>query len=122
MPPGMGHAVPAPIPCFVPVHVCVPKADALPGMSPSRMGPNRYPRQRHGVVTDPPAFLLDTAAVVWYNFEVYVGKETFTFALDIVGIELRPYGILVTVDGGDQYIICGGPNPEMMFLNFYKKA
>lgn len=48
--------------------------------------------------------------------------EPFKFHEEIVSLETQPYGLLITVRSGDRYILCGGPTPTTMFVNFYKKA
>lgn len=54
--------------------------------------------------------------------ELFVGTKLFVLPGEIVTVSAQSYGLLITIKSGDQYLLCGGPQPVTMFLHFYKKA
>jgi hypothetical protein len=49
-------------------------------------------------------------------------REMFSFTEDIIRIKSEPYGLLVIVKSGDQFLIVGGPDLKNMYVMPYKTA
>jgi DNA repair exonuclease SbcCD ATPase subunit len=56
------------------------------------------------------------------NVLIVDDKEFFPFTDEIVNLKAEPYGLIVTIKNGDQFILCGGPSIQTMFVYLYKKA
>lgn len=50
------------------------------------------------------------------------GTVSFPFHENIANLVTGPYGVIVTVKSGGQYIVCGGSSTVTMYVNLFKKA
>ena len=77
---------------------------------------------------------LEATPVSFMGYEAYIRAsrvvlavkcgviEAFELPSRVIDLQVQPYGLLITVEGGDKYLLCGGPTPATMFLNFYSKG
>jgi hypothetical protein len=77
---------------------------------------------------------LEAVPVSFMGYEAYIRAtrvvltakhgaiDAFELPSRVIDLQVQPYGLLITVEGGDKYLLCGGPTPASMFLNFYSKG
>jgi len=57
--------------------------------------------------------------------QMFVGDSPegiFNLSGEVASSAVQPYGLVITLKNGDQLILCGGPSPLTMCLNFYKRV
>jgi hypothetical protein len=60
--------------------------------------------------------------VIFVKDEGVVGFIPLPVGEEIASLEWQPDGLIVNTESGDKYIVCGGPTPDLMFIQFYQKG
>jgi len=68
----------------------------------------------------PPAYYLGYKVRFRANILIVDGQDFFSFQDNVAKLSSEPYGVLVTLKNGDIYLLCGGPTPTTMFVQFFK--
>jgi hypothetical protein len=71
-------------------------------------------------IANPPVNYLGHKVRLRDNILIVNGNDFFPFQHEIVRLELETFGVIVGLKNGDQYILCGGPNPSTMYVGAFK--